>query len=66
MSDWVTLDGYLVRYIVEPSMRPTVVASALSAMLEMVREGRVLVRQDEPFAPLWVRGTGERRDAVEA
>jgi segregation and condensation protein A len=58
-SDWVTLDGYLLRYIVEPSMRPTVMASALSAMLEMVREGRAVVRQDRPFAPLWVRGAVE-------
>jgi segregation and condensation protein A len=65
-SDWVTLDGYLMRFIVEPSMRPTVIASALSAMLEMVREGRVVLRQDEPFAPLWVRNAGERRDAMEA
>lgn len=55
LEDWVTLDGYLIRYIVEPQMRPTVLASALSATLEMVREGKLAVRQDEPFAPLWVR-----------
>jgi segregation and condensation protein A len=36
-------------------MRPTVLASALSATLEMVREGHMLLRQDEPFAPLWIR-----------
>jgi segregation and condensation protein A len=55
LNDWVSLDGYLLRYMVEPSMRPTVLASALSATLEMVREGRLSLRQDEPFAPLWVR-----------
>jgi len=59
--DWTTLDGYLLHYMVEPEMRPTVMASALSATLEMVREGRLVVRQDEPFAPLWVR---RREDPV--
>jgi segregation and condensation protein A len=54
-QEWTTLDGYLVRYVVEPEMRPTVLASALSATLEMAREGHLVLRQDEPFAPLWVR-----------
>ncbi|WP_414471454.1 segregation and condensation protein A [Microvirga sp. M2] len=55
LDDWVTLDTYLVEYMVEPSMRPTVLASALSATLEMVREGKLTVRQDEAFAPVWVK-----------
>jgi segregation and condensation protein A len=54
-EDWTTLDGYLLHYMVEPEMRTTVLASAFSATLEMVREGRLVLRQDEPFAPLWVR-----------
>ncbi len=55
LADWVELDGYLVSYMVEPAMRPTVLASALSATLEMVREGHLVIRQDEAFAPVWVR-----------
>jgi segregation and condensation protein A len=66
ISDWVTLDGYLIRYMVEPSMRPTVMASALSATLEMVREGHMVLRQDEPFAPLWIRPTSGAPEAAEA
>jgi segregation and condensation protein A len=58
-EDWTTLDGYLLRYMVEPDMRPTVLASALSATLEMAREGRLVLRQDEPFAPVWVRRRGD-------
>ena len=58
-QDWTTLDGYLVRYMVVPQMRPTVLASALSATLEMAREGRLVLRQDEPFAPIWVRRRGD-------
>ena len=58
-EDWTTLDGYLLGYMVEPQMRPTVLATALSATLEMVREGHLVLRQDQPFAPLWVRRRGE-------
>ncbi len=54
-GDWTALDSYLIRYAIEPGMRNTVRASALSATLEMVREGLVELRQDRPFAPLFVR-----------
>jgi segregation and condensation protein A len=57
--DWTALDAYLVRYMVAPQMRPTVLASALSATLEMAREGHLVLRQDEPFAPIWVRRRGD-------
>ncbi|HZH52560.1 MAG TPA: ScpA family protein [Microvirga sp.] len=63
LSDWVTLDTYLVEYMVEPSMRPTVLASALSATLEMVREGKLTVRQDEAFAPVWVKPVADPAEA---
>ncbi len=54
-ADWVTLDSYLLRFIVEPSMRPTVIASALSAALELVKDGKARLRQDGAYAPLMVR-----------
>lgn len=53
-GDWVALDTYLLRYLVQPGMRATVLASALSAALEFVREGRARLRQDVPFGPLLV------------
>jgi segregation and condensation protein A len=55
-QDWTVLDAWLMRYVSGPEQRPTVVASAFSATLELVREGRLAVRQDGAFAPLWVRG----------
>jgi segregation and condensation protein A len=64
--DWTNLDGYLLRYMVQPEMRPTVLASAFSATLEMVREGRLAVRQDEPFAPIWVRSRRDTPAGAEA
>ena len=53
--DWVDIDAFLLRYRPEPELRSTVLASSLSALLEMVREGEVELRQDRPFAPLMLR-----------
>ncbi len=57
-GDWVELDGYLARYASPGPARPSVLASALSAALEMVREGRAVLRQEEPFAPLMFKRNG--------
>lgn len=54
-GDWTALDDYLMKWLVEPGLRATVRASCLSATLEMVREGKLSMRQDEAFAPLWVK-----------
>jgi segregation and condensation protein A len=40
---------------VEPSMRATVFASSLAAMLELVREGAVELHQAGAFAPIYLR-----------
>jgi segregation and condensation protein A len=63
LSDWTTLESYLIEYMVEPAMRPTVLASALSATLEMVREGKLTMRQDEAFAPVWVKPVADPAEA---
>jgi segregation and condensation protein A len=54
-AEWTALDQYLIKYLVEPSMRATVLASSLAATLEMVREGKVEVQQASAFAPIWLR-----------
>ena len=53
--DWSPLDRYLIEYLVEPSLRPTVLASSFAATLELVREGRLEMHQHAAFAPLFVR-----------
>jgi segregation and condensation protein A len=55
VEEWSALDGVLLAFLAEPGQRATVLASGLSATLEMVREGRLALRQDAPFGPLWVR-----------
>lgn len=54
-ADWMVLDAYLLAYCTTPEMRRTVKASAFCATMEMVREGHLSVRQDEAFAPLWIK-----------
>jgi len=58
-ADWSCLDEFLVRYVVEPSMRATVLASSLAATLELVREGKLEVNQQSAFAPIYLRKRAE-------
>ncbi len=53
--DWTVLDPYLAAFCATPGMHRTVRASTLSASLEMVREGVISIRQDEAFAPIWIK-----------
>jgi segregation and condensation protein A len=61
-TDWTCLDNYLLSYVVEPSLRATVMASSFASTLELVREGLIDVNQHAAFAPLYVR---KRPAAVE-
>ncbi len=54
-SDWTRLGQFLLSYVVEPSLVPTVFASSFASTLEMVREGVMEVHQQGAFAPLYVR-----------
>jgi segregation and condensation protein A len=53
--EWSPLDQYLIAYLVEPSMIPTVLASSFAAALELVREGHLEAHQQGAFAPLYLR-----------
>ncbi|MGQ3674304.1 segregation and condensation protein A [Xanthobacter sp. TB0139] len=55
LVDWMRLDEFLLEYCATPEQRVTAIASSFSASLEMVREGVLDIRQDAPFAPLWLR-----------
>jgi segregation and condensation protein A len=54
-QEWTVLDDFLLEYCVSPEVARTVRASSFSASLELVREGRLDLRQDRAFAPIWVR-----------
>lgn len=63
--DWTRLDEYLIAYVIEPALRATVFASSFSATLEMVKEGKIELQQEKPFAPLWLRRRAEKRSEKE-
>ena len=54
-AEWTVLDDFLLQFCVDMQTARTVRASSFSASLEMVREGHFDIRQDRPFAPLWLR-----------
>jgi segregation and condensation protein A len=59
--EWNVMDDILAEFFTTPEMRRTVRASSFSASLELVREGRIELRQDRAFAPIWVRSGPKTR-----
>jgi segregation and condensation protein A len=55
LPEWTALDQFLVRYTTDPVERPTAIASSFAATLELVREGRIEIRQDGAFADIYMR-----------
>ena len=55
MAEWTPMEVLFSPYLQTPAMRRSVTASAFGASLEMVREGRIELRQTEHFQPLYLR-----------
>lgn len=60
--DWTALDQFLIAYLAIPSERPSAIASSFAASLELVREGKMEMRQDGAFAPLYLRRSEARME----
>jgi segregation and condensation protein A len=54
-TDWVAFERYLEQILHSDADDKTVLASSFGATLEMAREGRIEIRQDGPFAPIYMR-----------
>ena len=61
-GEWVQLDMFLEKYMPAGAtggeMEKTVVASSFGATLEMAKEGLLEIKQDAPFAPIYMRKRG--------
>lgn len=55
LKDWVALDRFLLDYIARPEDRASAIASSFAASLELVREGRMELRQNAAFEPIFMR-----------
>ena len=54
-GDWAQLDLFIEQYLPHGEEEKTAIASSFGATLEMAREGLIELRQDEPFAPIYMR-----------
>jgi segregation and condensation protein A len=54
-GDWSQLDLFLEQYLPRNEEERSALASSFGATLEMAREGLIELRQDEPFAPIYMR-----------
>jgi segregation and condensation protein A len=57
--DWTAFDDFLLEACADSGMRRSARASIFSASLELAREGKIELRQERTFAPLWLRATSE-------
>jgi segregation and condensation protein A len=55
IADWTPMTALLSRYLASPQLRRSVTASSFGASLELVREGKIELRQTAAFAPLYLR-----------
>ena len=55
--EWTRLERFLVPSQ-DPAFARSALASSFVAALELARQGRLELRQDEPFAPLELRAAG--------
>ncbi|HRD77294.1 MAG TPA: ScpA family protein [Hyphomicrobiaceae bacterium] len=54
-GSWVQLDMFLAEYLPAPELGRTALASSFGASLELAREGRIELRQEQHFAPIYMR-----------
>lgn len=55
LRDWTPLDSFLLQFLPDPKQRASALASTFAASLELVREGKLSLRQDEPYAPIYLK-----------
>jgi segregation and condensation protein A len=55
VAEWTPLASLLAPYLANRELSRSVTASTFGASLELAREGKIELRQVEPFAPLYIR-----------
>lgn len=69
IAEWTPLEAFLTDYLADPKDRAGIVASSFAAGLELVREGRIEMKQTETFGPLMLRqshAAGQQNTKTEA
>ena len=66
LQDWVALDAFLLDYIARPEDRASAIASSFAASLELVREGKMQLRQNAAFEPIFVRAAERKTSEIKS
>ncbi|PWR23660.1 segregation and condensation protein A [Zavarzinia compransoris] len=53
--DWTRLEMFMPAEFADPLGRRSALAGTFAASLELVRQGKIQLRQTEPFAPIFIR-----------
>ncbi len=61
---WVQLDLMLEKYLPSPELGKTARASSFGATLEMTHEGKIDLRQEAPFGPIFLRARATGADGA--
>ena len=57
VPDWSVLERFLPKLTPDPLLRRAALASTLLAGLELARDGRLRIRQEQAFGPIMLAGT---------
>lgn len=63
-SVWTTLESFLPEKSTDKLYTKSSLASLLTVTLELAKQGKIEVRQDGPFRPVYMRATTEKFDDV--
>lgn len=64
-SVWTTLNSFIPEDITDPLLYRSSIASTFTAGLEMAKQGKLEIRQDGAFRPIYLRGSNKERHDVE-
>jgi segregation and condensation protein A len=65
LPDWRALVRFLPEEVRGDLMRRSALAATFAAVLELAREGRIELRQDRAFGPIWLRSPSPLRRTTE-
>ncbi len=64
VPEWRELAAFLPAELRGAVFRRSALASTFAATLELTRAGRIELRQDRPFGPIYLRSAAARRDEM--
>lgn len=64
IPDWITLLSFLPSDLADPLIKRSAIAAHFVASLELTREGKLQLRQADPFGPIWLKDRSDMEGAT--